>query len=663
MKLATKLSSDIQKQLEDSIFIGRIATQDEIDRNTFNSTPIELSEHYDAVSFHIKCLSHIPECISRHFAHQHPFLTGTTFSSNNQRIFNEMINYSRLSYPEVKPKVEEMFKDKTVIFRLSPHHSYVNVELLKIESSEPSYTYIAIPAPDLKSSETSEDLRNKLIVEKRPITLRKYPSMFPSPEMIMYDGTIYKVNMESKSNATTYFQNEDTSVEVLTLSLDEMLDFVDIAFEHHLYFLSEEKYNQLKSILKDQSKVLKETAVTLSIDNPTINKVPTPPKIVSINNLTEYEFLKHLIHKARYEHKMFYRDEDLYSFHMSIKTNPLTVLGGMSGTGKSQLARIYGEALGLTEGKNMLFLPISPSYQEPNDILGYLNPVTGVFHESETGLVSLLLDAEKNPDHLYMVIFDEMNLSQVEHWFSPFLSLLENKGENYIQIYNENNKENSGHYQPKIKLGDNLIFIGTVNFDETTKSFSDRLLDRTNIITPEKAPFQDTIEFYKELSKHSLKELQPYVVSSTQLREQWKFNTSIGLDLLVEHEVYILDMLHQLINDIDPQKGVSFRVALSIVEFISNAPKDDHGEPLVSRRKLFDFQINQRILTKIKGIDTFARPLVGYIKNQNGQAEYIEGELASLFKSERAQLVSDFDRSLKTLKNKAKELMMYGFTN
>ena len=171
----------------------------------------------------------------------------------------------------------------------------------------------------------------------------------------------------------------------------------------------------------------------------------------------------------------------------------------MSGTGKSQLAKLYGETMGLQYGNELLMIPVSPSYHEPNDILGYLNPTTGVYYESETGLVDLLLKAQESPEQMFMVIFDEMNLSQVEHWFSPFISLLEVEEKNrYLNLFNENSYCVNPKYKSKIKIGDNVIFVGTVNFDETSKDFSDRLLDRTNVIVPTKMTFKESMDIMKE---------------------------------------------------------------------------------------------------------------------------------------------------------------------
>ena len=77
---------------------------------------------------------------------------------------------------------------------------------------------------------------------------------------------------------------------------------------------------------------------------------------------TETKFLRKFKNYT-IKHNLCYDMKDLINFHVSVKTNPLTILAGMSGTGKTQIARAYGETLGINkENGTLLFLPISPSY-------------------------------------------------------------------------------------------------------------------------------------------------------------------------------------------------------------------------------------------------------------------------------------------------------------
>ena len=60
------------------------------------------------------------------------------------------------------------------------------------------------------------------------------------------------------------------------------------------------------------------------------------------------------------------------AFHTSLKTaviSPLTVLAGISGTGKSQLPRRYADAMGI----HFLKLPVQPRWDSPQDLFGFYN--------------------------------------------------------------------------------------------------------------------------------------------------------------------------------------------------------------------------------------------------------------------------------------------------
>lgn len=92
-----------------------------------------------------------------------------------------------------------------------------------------------------------------------------------------------------------------------------------------------------------------------------------------------------------------------------------------------------------------------------------------------------------------MVVFDEMNLARVEHYFSQFLSVLEMKPDSRkIKLYNkelESRMYNNEKYPSSITIKSNVLFVGTVNTDESTYQFSDKVLDRANVINLKMIPF------------------------------------------------------------------------------------------------------------------------------------------------------------------------------
>jgi 5-methylcytosine-specific restriction protein B len=74
-----------------------------------------------------------------------------------------------------------------------------------------------------------------------------------------------------------------------------------------------------------------------------------------------------------------------------------------------------------------------------------------------------------------------MNLSHVERYFADILSAIESEEE--IPLYEDNERKSRGRSIPqKLMLPKNLFFIGTLNVDETTYTFSPKVLDRANVI-------------------------------------------------------------------------------------------------------------------------------------------------------------------------------------
>ena len=168
----------------------------------------------------------------------------------------------------------------------------------------------------------------------------------------------------------------------------------------------------------------------------------------------------------------------LYAFHTSLKTaewTPLTVLGGVSGTGKSKLPELYAYFGGLMFES----FPVQPNWDSPQSLFGFFNSVDNRFNA--TPLLRALVQSQNGMnDRLLLVLLDEMNLSHVELYFSDLLSKLEfrrgKKEDTTIEV-------NLGaDLEYPVSLGRNVLWVGTMNEDETTKTLSDKVLDRANLI-------------------------------------------------------------------------------------------------------------------------------------------------------------------------------------
>lgn len=412
----------------------------------------------------------------------------------------------------------------------------------------------------------------------------------------------------------------------------------------NIELLESEKQDDITPVKKDNSNVrLEDESIETNNDN------------------GESEFVNGLYNLTR-KNGLQYKYDDLVNFHTCLKTNPLVILSGMSGTGKSRLAMNYAKMLNLSEDNGtLLFMPISPSYTEPSDVLGYLNSMDHTYIPSETGLVQFLLHAKDNPEKMHMVIFDEMNLSQVEYWFSPFISLLEKDPEEQIlRLYDEDAEvKNVDMYPAKVKIGENILFVGTVNVDDTTKNFSDRLLDRTFVISLSKVKFCDFYNEYKKIGS-----TESYDLSNAKCKDVSQFKSwtkSKGQKYMEafnghQEELEFFDELDTLIKKYIPSGGISHRVMKNIGNYILNVPTGVENE--IDSKLIFDMVANQTVLTKIRGTESQLQNLLGEIDENN---KLVNSELIELLN--KYSQISEFVNVKQNLLNKAEELRINGFIN
>jgi hypothetical protein len=82
-----------------------------------------------------------------------------------------------------------------------------------------------------------------------------------------------------------------------------------------------------------------------------------------------------------------------------------------------------------------------------------------------------------------------MNIARVEYYFAEFLSLLElpNPDERYIEVVSDEWESDPSQLKDgRIKLPENMWFIGTANNDDSTFAISDKVYDRAMIMNLDK---------------------------------------------------------------------------------------------------------------------------------------------------------------------------------
>jgi MoxR-like ATPase len=175
---------------------------------------------------------------------------------------------------------------------------------------------------------------------------------------------------------------------------------------------------------------------------------------------------------------------EIANFVLAMTVSPLVILSGISGTGKSLLPRKFAE---LTNSRFQA-IPVQPQWADNSDLFGYVPSLaSGTFVKGK--IIDSILAAKRNPGSLSIALLDEMNLAPVEHYFSDFLSVAESrtrKGDRIgsdplpidLPAMPDSSFTEICDDLRNLELPHNLRVVGTANMDETTHSFSPKVLDR-----------------------------------------------------------------------------------------------------------------------------------------------------------------------------------------
>ena len=403
----------------------------------------------------------------------------------------------------------------------------------------------------------------------------------------------------------------------------------------------------LLELVKTESNTLSIKATSNEVDNKLNQDMHNVNDTIEDNEL---KFMKRFKEVTRNDFNLFYDEKDLYNFHTAMKIGSLVILSGLSGTGKSKLVKAYAKALQL--GKEQLnFISVRPFWQDDSDLLGYADTLNSIYRAGDSGLIDTLIEAENNKDKLYLVCFDEMNLAKVEHYFSQFLSVLEmdDLENRKIPLYNEDLSSrfyNSEKYPATISVGTNVMFVGTVNLDESTHQFSDKVLDRANLISLRILPFT-------ELSNKEYNKKENIPTSPISYKEYMNFKNENESKKLNNIELEFLWELHQKIHEVNKNIGIGWRIINQLNQYLCNIPEQN----ILRRSDAIDMQIVQRILTKLRGSEDQLASLIGVIDREQNLTDSKLLELFTKYKD-----ISNFELSRNVIYQKAKELKVHGYT-
>lgn len=202
------------------------------------------------------------------------------------------------------------------------------------------------------------------------------------------------------------------------------------------------------------------------------------------------------------------------SYITAIKSKPFLLLAGISGTGKSRIVRELARACWDVNSaeykahkpKNFEMVQVKPNWHDSSELIGYVSRIDGVRYVVGPFL-KFMVKAIQDPNTPYFLCLDEMNLAPVEQYFAEFLSVVESRKvdkdgnvvtdplvdysstEEYKSLIDQlfcDDAERKAYLTEvggkRLTIPQNLIVVGTVNMDETTFSFSRKVLDRAMTI-------------------------------------------------------------------------------------------------------------------------------------------------------------------------------------
>lgn len=379
----------------------------------------------------------------------------------------------------------------------------------------------------------------------------------------------------------------------------------------------------------------------------------------------------------------------------AIKTKPFLLLAGISGTGKSRIVRELARACWYEDSteynaqkpKNFEMIQVKPNWHDSTELIGYVSRVSGEPIFIAGVFLKFIAKAWENIDVPHFLCLDEMNLAPVEQYFAEFLSVIESRKRNndgniiitdpIIKPEFEINKDDGtkkvkvwysklvtellAECSPEkvfaltkqfeeygISIPQNLIVVGTVNMDETTFSFSRKVLDRAMTIEMNKVDLYAGLDSkYERIGK---------------LNSDMLIGTAVeGVDVYADNEEVCNKALTylQAVNDI--LDGTPFKIAYRtrnefLLYVVNNLPynMDENGNEFSENEVIataLDEITSMKILSRIEGDDTkvrhsFLEKLIATIETQllalTGEDKKIESVSIAKLKEMQGRLSSGY---------------------
>lgn len=359
----------------------------------------------------------------------------------------------------------------------------------------------------------------------------------------------------------------------------------------------------------------------------------------------------------------------------AIKSKPFLLLAGISGTGKSRIVRELARAC-WEEGseeymaqkpKNFQMVQVKPNWHDSSDLIGYVSRVSGKAEFVTGEFLKFIAKAWEDTETPYFLCLDEMNLAPVEQYFAEYLSVIESRKShedgtvttdpivekadeewyfNLTASLTSDEDIRKQFNEQGICIPQNLIVVGTVNMDETTFSFSRKVLDRAMTIEMNEVDLHGGLtERNERIGKLGKADLIGHAVEGVDV---YSANREVSEAVLT-----YLDAINTVLE------GTPFKVAYRtrnefLLYVVNNLPycKDEQGEELPQEyvvARALDEITSMKVLSRIEGddtkvsdnlLDTLSTAIAQGLKTVTGEENTVKSISLAKLKEMKVKLVS-----------------------
>ena len=386
-------------------------------------------------------------------------------------------------------------------------------------------------------------------------------------------------------------------------SLFEVIDvlLIDKIYRNVLRLqVNKDRNNALSASISNYKKFMNyledgylEEVVDSSVDNDIIT-----------GNLPQIPFSISTIIQYIQETGLIYTKKLIKRFVFSLMAKRFLILSGLAGSGKTQLALAFANAL-IEDKKQLCLVSVGADWTNREPLLGFPNALKDdEYVRPESGVLDLLIEAnkEENKEKPYFLILDEMNMSYVERYFADFLSVMES-GEG-ISLWKGSDDSD---VPSTISLPNNLFIIGTINVDETTYMFSPKVLDRANVIEFKisSVEMENFLNEMKNVDRCSING------KAAGMGANFVYLANVKELDKDDEAVKTLQNFFKELKKVNAEFG--YRTATEIFRYIAQAKKNDDTKDKLTSYDILDAAIIQKLLPKLHGSRKKLEPVLAQL--------------------------------------------------